>query len=164
MLITHIQQIKNMKNNFVIVEPVFKGMEYKLVWVTGDKEVIITQGYDIDPDQAHVGCKVIDKSVVTFNCDVGVMDIEGEEPFIPMQLLLKMPSFVKHGDAVKIILEYPNKDGDIVVIEGNYENDSNKPSVALLGIQGVSVDMTQEEVADAYQKYVDSLATVDDLV
>lgn len=153
-----------MKNNFVIVEPVFKGMEYKLVWVTGDKEVIITQGYDIDPDQAHVGCKVIENSVVAFNCDVTSMDIASDGPLVPMQLLLKMPSFVKHGDAVKIILEYPNKNGDVVVIEGNYENDSNKPSIALLGIQGVSVDMTQEEVAEVYQQYVNSLESVDDLV
>ena len=158
-------KIKKMKNNFVIVEPVFKGMEYKLVWVTSGKDVIITQGYDIDPDQAHVGCKVIDKTVVKFTCSQDNMDMaESDSEPSPMQLLLKMPSFVKHGDAVKIILEYTNKEGNTVVIEGNYENDSKKPSVALLGIQGVSVEMTQTEVADVYQKYVDSLEAVDDLV
>jgi hypothetical protein len=157
--------MKKMKNNFVIVEPVFRGMEYKLVWVTSGKEVIITQGYDIDPDQAHVGCKVIDHTVVHFICNESAMDIaESDSAPVPMQLLLKMPSFVKHGDEIKIILEYENKKGDTVVIEGIYENDSKKPSVALLGIQGVSVEMTQTEVADAYQKYVNSLETVDDLV
>lgn len=156
---------KKMKNNFVIVEPVFRGMEYKLVWITSGKDVIITQGYDIDPDQAHVGCKVIDHTVAKFTCNYDSMDMKvADFELIPMQLLLKMPSFVKHKDEIKIILEYSNKKGETVIIEGKYENDSKKPSVALLGIQGVSVEMTQTEVADVYQKYVNSLETVEDLV
>ena len=145
-----------MKKDYVVIEPVFKGMEYKFIWMAGDKEVIITQGYDVDPEVPHVGAIVQDESTITFDVDYDAMDIADAKTARPKpnRLLLELPSFVKDKDIVKIILSYFTEDKNEIVLSGEYEINLCKPSIALIGIAGVSVPITKEEVVKAYDKLV----------
>ena len=146
----------------MLLEPVLPFAEIQLSWVVKneddiEKEVDLLHTYEVNKDEDYVGMQVMKDTCLNYQVDWGALaarvDLNFSDEYY--QVRIPIPSYVKVGQTIRLRYSYPLESGEDHVQVADYELHDDTCTVAVIGHNGISTSVTEEDAQEAFIKVVD---------